>query len=190
VRIDHVIYGTADLEAASARMESELGLEVNPGGRHKGLGTHNRIVPLAGSYIELIAIADPDEAAGSPIGRAIAARIAAGGGLMGWVVAVEAVTPIAERLGTAVTTVTRAGMSAQTTGIVEALAEPYLPFFIARDPGIPGPPETGPAAISWIEVAGDRERLDAWLGGAELPVRGKDGAPALLAVGIGDRVLS
>jgi hypothetical protein len=189
VRIDHVIYGTSDLDAASTRMESELGLEVQPGGRHAGLGTHNRIVPLAGSYIELIAIADPDEAAGSPIGRAIAARIAAGGGLIGWVVAVEAVTPIAERLGTTVTTVTREGMSAQTTGIVEALAEPYLPFFIARDPGIPGPPDTGPAPVTWIEVAGDRERLSTWLGGAELPLRVLDGPPALLAVGIGDREL-
>jgi Glyoxalase-like domain len=188
VRIDHVIYGTSDLDAAAARM-SEFGLDVQPGGRHEGLGTHNRIVPLADAYIELLAIADPDEAASSALGRAVAAGIAAGDGLLSWVVRVESVTPVAERLGTAVTTIARQGMSAHLTGLAEALAEPYLPFFIARDPGVPGPPETGPAPLAWIEVAGDGDKLHEWLGGAELPVRVVDGPPAVLAVGIGDREL-
>lgn len=46
MRIDHVIYATRDLEGAVGRIERELGLASLPGGRHEGLGTHNRIVPL------------------------------------------------------------------------------------------------------------------------------------------------
>jgi hypothetical protein len=76
VRIDHVIYATADLEVAAARLEGELGLPALVGGRHEGLGTHNRIVPLGGGYLELLAVADPAEAAGSRLGRALQARIA------------------------------------------------------------------------------------------------------------------
>ena len=41
----------------------------------------------------------------------------------------------------------------------------------------------------WIEVAGDPDRLDAWLGGARLPVRVVEGAPAVRAVAIGARIL-
>ena len=38
MRLDHVIYGTSDLDAAQARIESELGLAVHPGGHHEGQG--------------------------------------------------------------------------------------------------------------------------------------------------------
>ena len=88
MRIDHVIYGTADLDLAAARVATELGLSAVAGGRHEGLGTHNRIVPLGdGSYIELLAVANPDEAEGSAIGAALQAAIARAEGLVGWAVA-------------------------------------------------------------------------------------------------------
>src|SRR3954464_2731302 len=102
MRIDHVIYACADLDAAAARVEADLGVAAGGGGRHEGIGTHNRIVPLGGGYLELLAVADPGEAAASDLGRAVQARIAAtGDGLMGWAVAVDDVEPVAARLGTA-----------------------------------------------------------------------------------------
>src|SRR3954470_18657507 len=111
MRIDHVIYATADLDAAAARIEAELGLRALGGGRHEGLGTHNRIVPLGDGYLELLAVVDPAEAAASELGRAVTARIAAvGDGLLGWAVAVEDVAPHAERLGIGVSTIARQGM--------------------------------------------------------------------------------
>ena len=58
MRIDHVIYATQDLDAAAARLESEHGLVADGGGRHAGIGTENRIVPLGGGYLELIAVVD------------------------------------------------------------------------------------------------------------------------------------
>jgi hypothetical protein len=70
------------------------------------------------------------------------------------------------------------------------MAEPALPFFIDRDPGIADPGAAGDAGgITWIEVTGDAARLRAWLGDAELPVRVSDGPPGLVGVGIGDREL-
>ena len=59
MRIDHVIYATQDLDAAAARLEAEHGLVADGGGRHAGIGTENRIVPLGGGYLELIAVVDP-----------------------------------------------------------------------------------------------------------------------------------
>ena len=46
MRIDHVIYGTADLGVVATWFADEFGLGVVRGGRHDGLGTHNRLVPL------------------------------------------------------------------------------------------------------------------------------------------------
>jgi hypothetical protein len=191
VRIDHVIYATADLDAAAARVEEVLGVAAQGGGRHERIGTHNRIVPLGGGYLELLAVADPAEAAGSELGRAVAARIeAAGEGLMGWAVAVDDVAPVAARLGTEVSTIARAGLAARLTGVAEAMREPFLPFFIARDPGVADPAAGGGAGgIAWLEVSGDAGRLREWLGGAHLPVRVVEGPPSVIAMGVGDREL-
>lgn len=187
VRIDHVIYAAVDLDVAAARLESELGLQAVAGGRHEGLGTHNRIVPLGGGYLELLAVADPDEAASSDFGRGLLARLAQDGdGLLGWVVAVNDVDSVAQRLGTTITTIRRAGLSARLTGLAEAIREPSLPFFISRDPGVRDPGIDGNAGgISWIEVAGNAYRLNQWLDTSALPVRVVDGKPAVRGVGIG-----
>jgi hypothetical protein len=136
VRIDHVIYATTDLDAAASRLERELGLVARGGGRHEGLGTHNRIVPLGGGYLELLAVADPHEAARSEFGRGLQERLQrTGDGLFGWVVAVDDVAPHAERLGTEVTTIRRAGLSARLTGLAEAV----LPVrIVAGAPGVRG----------------------------------------------------
>src|SRR3954453_18383722 len=184
MRIDHVIYACADLDAAAARVEAELGVAARGGGRHERIGTRNRIVPLGGGYLELLAVADPAEAAASAPGRPVQERPAAtGDGLMGWAVAVDDVEPVAARLGTAISTIARSGLTAHLTGVAEAMREPFLPLFIARDPGVADPAAgAGPGGIAWVEVAGDAARLERWLGGAELPVRVVDGAPAVRAV--------
>jgi hypothetical protein len=191
VRIDHVIYATRDLDAAAARLEADHGLVAAGGGRHAGIGTENRIVPLGGGYLELIAVVDHAEAERSALGAALAERILARReGLMGWVVGVEDVLAEAERTGAELSTIERDGLRAQLAGVATAMAEPALPFFIRRDPGIADPGDGGDAGgIAWVEVSGDAARLRAWLGGGELPVRVTDGEPAVLAVGIGEREL-
>jgi hypothetical protein len=191
VRIDHVIYAAADLDAAAARIERELAIAAQGGGRHEGLGTHNRIVPLGGGYLELLAIADREEAAASDLGRALLARLEqTGDGLFGWAVAVEDVEPVAQRLGTAITAIRRQGLTARLTGVAETVREPSLPFFISRDHGVADPGAGADAGgITWIELAGDAARLEQWLDSAALPLRVVDGPPGVRAVGIGEREL-
>jgi hypothetical protein len=181
VRIDHVIYGTPDLDAGAARFAS-AGLTVVPGGAHEGIGTHNRLVPLGGSYIEILAVLDPAMAAASPIGRLIAERIGQGDGWIGWAVAVPDAPTVAARLGLSLVEVRREG-SVSLAGLTEALTEPFLPFFIERED------TTGPGGIERVEVSGDAGRLTAWLDGAELPVDVRDGAPAMRAVTVRGRRL-
>jgi len=186
-----VIYAAADLDAAAARIERELGLEAHGGGRHEGLGTHNRIVPLGGGYLELLAVADRDEAVRSHLGQALLARLEReGDGLFGWAVAVDDVEPIARRLGTATSTIRRSGLAARLTGVAEAMREPILPFFISRDHGIADPGIGRDAGgITWIELAGDAARLEQWLDSTALPLRVVDGPSGVRAVGIGEREL-
>lgn len=186
-----MIYATDDLDAAAVRVEAALGVAAVPGGRHARIGTENRIVPLGGGYLELLAVADAAEAASSPFGKGLLRRLGQGGdGLFGWAVSVDDLGPVTARLGTPVVTITREGMSARLTGVVEAMAEPCLPFFISRAPDIPDPGAIGDAGgIAWVEVAGDRARLERWLGGAELPVRVVDGRTGVRALGVGGREL-
>ena len=191
MRIDHAIWATQDRDAAAAHFERVHGLAAAGGGRHDGMGTHNRIVPLGGGYLELLAVADAEEAAASPLGRTVVDTLAsAGEGWMGWAVAVTNAEDVASRLGTELSDITRDGFSARLTGVAEALAEPALPFFVERAPGTPDPGEAGDAGgLSWVEVAGDAGRVREWLGGVGLPVRVQPGQPALVAVGVGEREL-
>ena len=191
MRIDHVIYATRDLDATAARLEAEHGIAAKGGGRHAGIGTENRIFPLGGGYLELIAVADYAEAERSALGHALATRIRdLGEGLMGWVVAVDDVVAEAARTGAELSVIERDGLRARLAGVATAMTEPALPFFIERDAGIADPGAGGEAGgISWVELTGDAQRLRSWLGGAELPVRISEGEPALLAVGIGEREL-
>jgi hypothetical protein len=185
VRIDHVLWVADDLDATADRLAAEHGLPSGGGGRHVGIGTHNRVFPLGGGYLEVIAIANHDEAAASAIGSAVAA---APDGLFGWAVAVDDVPAEAQRLGLEVTSIERGGLTARLTGVAQAMAEPWLPFFIQRDPGIADPGASGDAGgIAWIELAADPQRLHEWLGdGEELPLRYAAGeAPGLRAVGLG-----
>jgi hypothetical protein len=187
MRLDHAIYGTADLDAAARRIERELGLDVLPGGHHTGQGSHNKIVPLGDGYLELMAIDDADEAATNPFGAALL-EVLAQERLVGYAVQVEDLHAVARRNGTPILTVKRDTLEAHVTGVEEALREPTLPFFIGPNQAGARPGEARDAGgFTWIEVAGDAARLRDWLGGAELPIRVTAGEPAVRAIGIGAR---
>src|SRR4051812_19238439 len=158
------------------------------------MGTHNRVIPLGGGYLEVLAVADPGEAASSPLGAAVLERIeSTGEGLMGWAVAVDDVEAVAAARDLPVTTIGRQGLTARLAGVAEAMAEPTLPFFIERDPGIADPGSGGGGGggegIAWVEVGGDAARLRAWLGGDGVPVHVVSGPPEVRALGLGHREL-
>ncbi len=193
--IDHVVLGVQDLEAAAARLERDHGLAAVVGGRHPGWGTGNRIVPLGRGYIELIGIVDAEEAASSPIGRALASSVAHGDRWRCWCVATDRLEALAERLSLPIDSGSRVRPDGTTlrwrsAGFPFALANPSLPFFISWEV----PPELHPGSaaadhrvepqgISWIEV-GEDDRLERWLEGSDLPLRTVEGERGPVAVGV------
>src|SRR5579871_4457491 len=70
VRLDHVMIVVRDLERAADAYRS-LGFRVIDGGRHTGMGTHNKIVRFGLDYIELLAIYSEEEAGRFASRRAI-----------------------------------------------------------------------------------------------------------------------
>src|SRR6185437_7033571 len=83
LELSQVIYGVRDLDAATQRIEA-LGLTVLDGGRHPGLGTANRIVPLGAAYLERLGVVDEAEARHNNYGMAMLRQIAAGDRLVRW----------------------------------------------------------------------------------------------------------
>jgi hypothetical protein len=195
LRIDHVLYAVADLEAGGSRFEEDLGLESIPGGKHPRWGTANRIVPLGSDYLELVAVVDPQVAADSAFGRMV---LDAGEGLLGWSVATDDLDAVAARLGL---TVRRGGrmrpdgvrLTWRYTGVEQSVRSGgTLPFFIQWEGPSelhPGGDHSAPPGITWIEVADDEALLRDWLGGAELPVRFATEGTGITAAGIRDLVL-
>lgn len=71
VFVDHLVVAAATLAQGAAWCEAMLGVAPGPGGRHPLMGTHNRLLKIAGegfpdAYLEIIAL-DPEAA---PPGRA------------------------------------------------------------------------------------------------------------------------
>jgi len=193
---DHVIMTVRDLDAAADRLLDSHGFRSVPGGRHVGLGTGNRIVPLGDSYIELMAVVDPDEAKDSMLAHWVAEQSAGGDRLAAWCLRTDNIDEVAGRLGLTPVSMSRirpdgVELSWRLAGLEAGLAR-ALPFFIQWDiPPAEHPGHTlgeGPG-ISWVEVGGGSAGLAEWLGPNDLDVRVVDGPAGIRRVGVLDTVL-
>jgi hypothetical protein len=189
--LDHVLIAVEDLEVAGEALERRHGLASVEGGRHPGWGTANRIVPLRGAYLELVAVVDRDEAATVPFRRWIAD--AADGALVGWAVRTDDLDAIAARLELEVHAGARqmpdgGELRWRSAGIERSAVEPSLPFFIEWDDlgQHPSAAYGGGLAIEELVLSGDAERLAAWLGPHALPVDVRSGTPGVVGVVLGD----
>jgi hypothetical protein len=192
--IDHVILLVDDLDEAADLMLEQHGLASVAGGRHPGVGTCNRIVPLGDAYLELMAVADAEEAAASPVGRwALAAerwppRIAA------ICMRADDLDAVARRLGLEPAPGSRArpdgsALTWRTVGLEHLVAPGGLPlFFIEWDTDAEARPGREPVAHRvaptgrlQATLSGDPDVIGERLGG-HLPVDIVEGPPRVARV--------
>lgn len=193
LEIDHVILAVDDLDRAAASLLQAFGLVAVAGGRHPGHGTGNMIVPLAGTYLELMAVVDRHEAESSILGCFVVDRVAAGGGPMAICLRTDDISAVASERGIEPVAMGRrkpdgTELSWYLAGLDQAFGEERLPFFIEWHVA-PGdhPAETrvehrgGAAVLDRVVMGGDRGRLTEWLGGVSLPIDVEAGAPGVIA---------
>ena len=174
MQLDHLAFaaGPEGLDETTRRLGGQLGARFIDGGFHPRFGTRNRILPLADrQYLEVVEVLDHPAAEKAPFGQAVRARSADGGGWLGWVVSVDDVEPFERRLGrTAVegSRFTPDGSQLRwlQVGVKGLQSDPQLPFFVqwlsdpTQHPSVGG----GEISLTKLEIAGDHDRVDEWLG--------------------------
>lgn len=200
MRLDHLSYaaGYDGMQGTAKRLGDMLGCRFVDGGVHPRFGTRNMILPLAeGVYLEVVEALDHPAADKATFGQAVRARSALGGGWLGWVVAVNDIAPVEERLGRASSPGNRhrpdgIELTWRQIGVNGLLCDPQLPFFVQwlTPPGLH--PSAGADGLRWLaclEIAGDPLRVSTWLGeSVEAPLEdvkvewvARHGTPGIIA---------
>lgn len=199
MRVDHVSYAAErdGLKATAKRLAVRLGVTPVDGGIHPRFGTRNIILPLAHQrYVEVVTVLDHPASDKAPFGQAVRARSEAGGGWLAWVVRVDDMAKVEERLGRESVVGSRhrpdgVQYSWRQLGVKGLLADPQLPFYICWDDSQhPSDDATTAVTIIGLQIAGDPDRVTEWLGlptgttGTEIDFRfvAPHGTPGLLSV--------
>lgn len=180
MRIDHVSYaaGPEGLQATAARLGEQLGVTPRDGGVHPRFGTRNVILPLAeGRYVEVVECLDHPASDKVPFGQAVKAASGRGGGWMAWVVSVDDLTPVEERLGRESVEghrLTPEGNDLQwhQIGVRDVIEQSNLPFFIRWDSPAEEHPsrlETSSTRLVGLTLGGDVPVVREWLGISDAP---------------------
>lgn len=180
MRIDHVSYaaGPEGLQATAERLAELLDVTPCDGGVHPRFGTRNVILPLAERrYLEVVEVLDHPSSDKMPFGQAVRARSARGGGWMAWVVAVDDLALVEERLGrTAVQgnrhTPQGVDLRWQQIGVKNVIDHGNRPFFVRWDsPPADHPSQLGEssARLKGLTIGGDVGQVRDWLGISDAP---------------------
>ncbi|MGA8847175.1 MAG: VOC family protein [Nocardioides sp.] len=175
MRLDHLSYaaGPDGLAATAEKIGSLLGSTFSDGGIHPRFGTVNMTLGLAdGTYLEIVEALDHPASDKAAFGQAVKARSALGGGWLGWVVAVDDIAVVEERLGRAAVAGNRhrpdgTELRWHQIGVNGTIADPQLPFFIQWDTPTDLHPSAGAdtdLSLACLEIAGDPHRVSEWLG--------------------------
>ncbi|MFN8195571.1 MAG: VOC family protein [Nocardioidaceae bacterium] len=201
MRLDHLSYaaGPDGLRRTAQRLGGLLGREFTDGGVHPRFGTRNVVMPLAGgTYLEIVEVLDHPASDKAPFGQAVRARSALGGGWLGWVVAVDDIAPIEQRLGRQAVAGNRhrpdgTELTWRQIGVNGLIADPQLPFFVQWLSPAELHPSVGADesfSLACLEIAGDPLRVSEWLGeSVEAPLEdvkvewvAPHGTPGIIAV--------
>lgn len=175
MRLDHLSYaaGVGGLTATTRRLSQLLGVSFVDGGPHPRFGTRNMILPLKNhQYLEVVEVLDHPAADKVPFGQAVRARTEAGGGWLGWVVAVDDMEAVERRIGRDAVPGNRRrpdgfNLRWRQIGVKGTQADPQLPFVISWQTDPAEHPsqmaETG-VHLTALEIAGNPDRLADWLG--------------------------
>jgi Glyoxalase-like domain len=175
MRLDHVSYAAEPdgLAATAARLSDSIGVGCVNGGVHPRFGTRNVVLPLRGGhYVEVVEVLDHPAADKVAFGQAVRSRSLAGGGWLGWVVAVDDMTAVESRLGRTSVPGNRrlpdgTELHWDQLGVTGLMSDAQLPFFVHWGDGTaPHPSLSGPTEVSLVglQIAGDRARVVDWLG--------------------------
>ena len=175
MRLDHVSYAAEPdgLAATAARLSESIGVTSVDGGVHPRFGTRTMVLPLRGGhYVEVVEVLDHPVADKVPFGQAVRARSAAGGGWLGWVIAVDDMAAVEQRLGRESVPGHRhlpdgTELHWRQLGVTGLMTDAQLPFFVSwADGTAPHPSRSGPTEVSLVgvQIAGDRRRVIDWLG--------------------------
>ncbi|MGO4385019.1 VOC family protein [Specibacter sp. RAF43] len=175
MRMDHVSYACESdgLAATTERIASALGVDAVRGGVHPRFGTRNMIIPLLDHhYLEVVEVLDHPASDKAPFGQAVRARSQAGGGWMGWCVAVDDLSPFEERLGRSAVPGNRKFPDGQELvwqqiGIRGLIADPQVPYMLKweGDPALhPSLARPSTVRLASLTIAGSAERVTEWLG--------------------------
>jgi len=174
MRLDHLSYaaGPDGLQSTADRLGAALGEHFTDGGIHPRFGTRNMVLPLAGGkYVEIVEVLDHPASDKAPFGQAVRARSEAGGGWLGWVVSVDDISTIEQRLGRSAVDGNRhrpdgVELLWKQIGVKGLQADPQLPFFVQWLSDADNHPSVGGGLISLtaLEIAGDPHRVSEWLG--------------------------
>jgi hypothetical protein len=168
MRLDHVSYATAHDSVIDViqRIGSQLGASFIDGGIHPQFGTRNFILPLKESrYIEVVCPLDHPAADKTPFGQLVSKKVDAGGGWLTWVVAVNDLAPIEEKLQRKAITAHRKKPDGnelfwRQIGVLDTLDQASNPFFIEWQSDLhPSTERDSVVALSSLEIHGSLNTL-------------------------------
>lgn len=173
MRLDHISYAATHDELIDVvqRLGSRIGSAFVDGGIHPRFGTRNFTLPLKnGHYLEVVCPLNHPAADQSPFGKIVSKRANEGGGWLTWVMSTDDIAPIEKRLGRNSvlghrTRPDQVDLRWKQIGVLGSLDDSQLPFFIewetSEHPSMDGKPV---AEIVKIELAGEEETVDKWIG--------------------------
>ena len=173
MRLDHISYATSHDQISDVvnRIGSQIGTAFIDGGIHPKFGTRNFTAPLLnGQYIEVVCPMDHPSTDATPFGRAVKAKTETGGGWLNWVIGVNDISIIENRIGRKSIIGNRMLPNGKELiwkqiGVLTTLENPNLPFFVEWiSDDHPSTTSLAVASIKKITILGEQTEIKNWIG--------------------------